>query len=199
MQNYSEQKLQTISSLFQKEKDYYQIWIYFCKYQLYIKNIELKGIESGKLNEFEGPDFQGSEFEFKGKTYRGDVEIHKDCKDWKRHGHHLDQRYDRVVLHLVASQNIFDVYNSKYQKIPSVSFLEFPIISQKKECLNNCGITNKMVNYKLFQDLSFQRMLTKSCLITNLVSGFGIDQSLYMLILKTLGNVTNKNNYERLN
>ena len=183
---------------FDKEKDLYQVWINFCEQHLYLKNVNLKGIEAGQLNELEGPDFQGAEFELGGKIYRGDVEIHKDCNDWSRHGHNLDQRYDRVVMHLVASNNLYPVLNSKNQKIPSVSLLDFPMHTDSFNCKQKCKYINKTIEPAIFQDLAINRMSNKSFDIFEIVSSLGIDQTLYSLILKTLGNVINKNNYERM-
>ena len=116
MQFYLYKTVEANIDIFNKEKDFYQVWNNFCEQKLYLKDSKLKGIEPGILNEIEGPDFQGAEFELYEKIYRGDVEIHKDCTEWKKHGHHLDQRYDRVVLHLVASKDFYPVYNSKNQK-----------------------------------------------------------------------------------
>ena len=184
--------------IYNKEKDYYRVWINFCDQKYTLNNGKLKGIESGQLNEIEGPDFQGSEFELDGKIYRGDVEIHKECAEWIRHGHHLDQRYDRVVLHLVASTKIFPVLNSKNQRIPSISLLEFPVTSDSNKCQKKCDLNNSPIDLSIFKDLALQRMSNKSQDIYNLISTFGIDQTLYLQILKSLGNVKNKNNYERL-
>jgi len=186
------------NEIYKKEKDFYNVWKIFCDQKISLKDGSLKGIESGQLNEFEGPDFQGSEFELDGRIYRGDVEIHKECADWVRHGHHLDQRYDRVVLHLVASTKIFSVLNSKNQNIPSISLLEFPESLDANKCQQSCDFINKPIDISIFQDLALQRMFNKSQDIFNLISTHGIDQTLYIQILKSLGNVKNKNNYERL-
>jgi uncharacterized protein DUF2851 len=183
---------------FDKEKDFYRIWTNFCEQNTLLDSVNLRGIESGELNELEGPDFQGAEFELDGKIYRGDVEIHKECVEWKKHGHHLDQRYDRVVLHLVASQKMYPVLNSKDQKIPSISLLDFPMHNGSLNCSQNCEYLSQTMEPSLFQDLAIKRMSSKSFEIYELVSSLGIDQTLYSLILKTLGNVINKNNYERL-
>jgi len=200
MQFHLNKTVETNIDIFNKEKDFYQVWTNFCQQRIYLKNSKLKGIDPGILNEIEGPDFQGAEFELYEKIYRGDVEIHKDCADWKRHGHHLDQRYDRVVLHLVASNDFYTVYNSKNQKIPSISLLSFPVHHNNKNCLQECKLnsSNQLVFESEFQSLALQRLSIKTYEINKFISSFGIDQSLYMLILRALGNVINKNNYERL-
>ncbi len=55
----------------------------------------------GWWNRNEGPDFKGAEIEISGKLLNGDVEIHLNHAGWSHHGHHLDARYDNVILHVV--------------------------------------------------------------------------------------------------
>ena len=48
----------------------------------------------------EGPDFKNARLIVDGKEVEGDLEIHFKPKDWKRHGHHLDPRYENVILQI---------------------------------------------------------------------------------------------------
>lgn len=58
-------------------------------------------IAPGWWNHGEGPDFRNAQLEFNGKLRTGDVEIHVSHGEWQQHGHHLDPRYDNVLLHVV--------------------------------------------------------------------------------------------------
>ncbi len=50
-----------------------------------------------------GPDFSGAMIQVGHDPVRsGAVEIHRLSSDWTRHGHHLDPRYNEVVLHVVT-------------------------------------------------------------------------------------------------
>ena len=101
-----------------QEKDLYHIWENFCRTQSRTDDQRLCGIFAGQLNRFEGPDYQSAEFEIDGKIYRGDVEIHYNINDWYSHRHHLDPRYDGVLLHLVWDIKTGVVtYTSKRRKI----------------------------------------------------------------------------------
>lgn len=62
------------------------------------KPIEI--ISPGKWNMEAGPDFRDAHLRIGGCDYRGDVEIHLDEQGWYHHGHHCDQRYNRVILHV---------------------------------------------------------------------------------------------------
>lgn len=53
-----------------------------------------------------GPDFRGALLAFNaGTPTRGDVEVHLLASSWSGHGHHLDPRYDGVILHVVLSDD----------------------------------------------------------------------------------------------
>lgn len=56
----------------------------------------------GWRNRSAGPDFRDAVIEAQGETVRGDVEVHRDARDWLRHGHESDPRYANVVLHVVG-------------------------------------------------------------------------------------------------
>ena len=50
-----------------------------------------------------GPDFRDAMVCFDGVHFEtGSIEIHIETRGWRDHGHHLDERYNDVVLHLVA-------------------------------------------------------------------------------------------------
>ena len=55
----------------------------------------------GRWNLQAGPDFHQANIEFVGdERHRGDVEIHCAASGWTAHRHHLDARYNSVILHV---------------------------------------------------------------------------------------------------
>ncbi len=56
----------------------------------------------GWRNRGAGPDFRDAVLDEGNATLRGDVEVHRDARDWERHGHGGDARYANVVLHVVG-------------------------------------------------------------------------------------------------
>jgi hypothetical protein len=62
---------------------------------------ELKIISPGAPNTDGGPDFIDACLRIGGVLYRGDVELHKNYDEWKLHAHHLDPKYNKVILHVV--------------------------------------------------------------------------------------------------
>lgn len=69
-----------------------------------VEGHDLKVYSPGWWNRQEGPDFRGAQIAFNGKLYTGDVEVHLRAPDWRAHGHHLDSRYDEVILHVVLDE-----------------------------------------------------------------------------------------------
>ena len=67
----------------------------------------LKVIDPGTLNTDSGPDFTGAVLRIGGTEWRGAVEIHTASSGWFDHRHHLDVRYDAVVLHVALHADIW--------------------------------------------------------------------------------------------
>jgi hypothetical protein len=58
-------------------------------------------IFEGRRNGGPGPDFRDAALETEdGARLLGDIELHLRARDWLAHGHHIDKRYNRVVLHV---------------------------------------------------------------------------------------------------
>lgn len=60
-------------------------------------------ISPGIWNTAAGPDFLKAHLRIGNREIKGDIEIHLHNEGWYAHGHHLDPRYNEVVLHLVFS------------------------------------------------------------------------------------------------
>jgi hypothetical protein len=62
--------------------------------------VPVQVLSPGIWNVEAGPDFRKAHLRIGEKEYFGDVEIHLNDESWEQHGHHLDSRYDNVVLHV---------------------------------------------------------------------------------------------------
>lgn len=85
-------------------------------------------IDSGMENtELGGPDFKNARIKIGNLTYFGDVEIDSFHSDWKSHGHNINKKYNKVILHAVLDTDTFQpfVFTQEGRKIQSI-------------CLNNC-------------------------------------------------------------
>lgn len=81
----------------------------------------LEIVHRGSWSHGLGPDFQGAVILFNGRELRtGSVEIHLSSRGWTDHGHHLDQRYDSVILHVVGSHDGRETRRSDGALVPIV-------------------------------------------------------------------------------
>lgn len=84
------------------EKHLQVLWLeqkYF-RSLLTLEKENIQVISPGIWNVEAGPDFFKAHLKIGSEEYRGDIEIHLIDEEWYRHQHHLDKRYNSVVLHL---------------------------------------------------------------------------------------------------
>jgi len=68
-----------------------------------------------------GPDFGDAMIDLGTRgIVTGDIEIHLAASDWYRHGHHLDPRYNNVIVHVVARADVPDVRREDGVTVPTV-------------------------------------------------------------------------------
>jgi len=84
-------------------------------------------LEPGVLNRDSGPDFRDGCISLDGKIFRGDIEFHRTVADWKLHSHHLDERYNSVILHVVCRSIPSDAVtvSASGRSIPILSIEQF--------------------------------------------------------------------------
>jgi Protein of unknown function (DUF2851) len=85
-------------------------------------------IDVGENNkDFAGPDFFNSRIKIGNITYQGDVEIDIYHSDWKSHGHYLDKKYNKVILHIILSKERYQpyVFTQEKRKVNSICLTEF--------------------------------------------------------------------------
>jgi len=136
------------------EKFLYEIW----KNQKFEKPITtadgeaIQVIYPGEENiDKSGPDFINGRIKIGNITYVGDIEIDTSHSDWKAHGHNLNKRFNKVILHatLENDSHQFFVYTQNNRKVPTVPislFLEKSLRESLTEVIKekNNKQTNKM-------------------------------------------------------
>jgi hypothetical protein len=146
------------------EKFLCEIW----KRQNFIKEIftsdgqKIIIIDTGQENkELGGPDFKNARIKIGNITFCGDVEIDSTHSDWKNHGHNINKKYNKVILHAVLDKNSHNsfVYTQEGRKVQSVSLEDFlqddikknirkAIQSEKNHRINKmpCFEINSLIN-----------------------------------------------------
>lgn len=90
----------------EKERSWHQRWsggAYTGQIFLAFGGYQVQIVDPGRSNADAGPDFVDALIRLDGELIRGDVEIHRHAADWYAHKHHLDPRYNHVIMHAVAA------------------------------------------------------------------------------------------------
>jgi hypothetical protein len=81
---------------------------YIWKYQLYntsglrtTSGEELRILKAGEHNTNAGPDFFNARIKCNDLVLAGNIEVHLNSSDWKKHEHQRDKAYQNVILHIV--------------------------------------------------------------------------------------------------
>ena len=59
-------------------------------------------IDPGSAGPEDGIDAVNARIALEGTEISGPVAIHERASDWRKHLHHIDSKYDRCILHVVA-------------------------------------------------------------------------------------------------
>ena len=98
---------------------------YIWQYRLYSHDLvlqtgeKLEVLHPGVHNTDSGPDFFNGKIRIGETLWAGNIEIHIQSSDWKRHNHQSDKSYDNVVLHVVFRDDM-PVFRSDGSAIPTL-------------------------------------------------------------------------------
>lgn len=69
------------------------------------RGLPLEILHPGTANRDAGPDFSNARIKIGTTLWAGNIEIHTHPGEWKKHGHHQDDAYKSVILHVVYDLN----------------------------------------------------------------------------------------------
>ena len=161
----------------------------------------IRVLKPGIWNHNEGPDFMHAEIEIDGKLHVGDVEIHVRSSEWYAHKHHLNSRYNRVIVHAVLFNDDFNLRTrlQNGKRIPTVELLKWVAVDtgdlydDTKDTTTEglCRITGKPLNIEalkgVFESLGRERFLEKTESMRLLRTRLDFEQLLYEGIMEALG------------
>jgi hypothetical protein len=75
-------------------------------------------VSSGVLNYDSGPDFTDALIRIGTILFRGDVEVHVHANEWVAHRHHLDARYNAVILHVALRAGALPTLTASGRELP---------------------------------------------------------------------------------
>ena len=162
-----------------------------------------------------GPDFRDALIFREGTgLVRGDVELHLHPKDWDRHGHASDHRYNSVVLHGVLAPPESSQPLPNGGSAPAVglqSLLEFSSDVEAPRNRNERGVlwallgsrgypkpATRTVALRLLERAGRARFLGKSAGFPSLIEEIGPHESLYRSLMESLGYSENRTGFLEL-
>ena len=162
----------------------------------------IRVLKPGIWNHNEGPDFMHAEIEIDGKLHVGDVEIHVRSSEWYAHKHHLNSRYNRVILHAVFFDDDFNLRTrlQNNKRVPTLELLKWIAVdtgdlhsdTQGETAADGlCRVTGKQLNIEVlkgvFESLGRERFLEKTESMRLLRTRLDFEQLLYEGIMEALG------------
>ena len=76
-------------------------------------------LDVGLHNTNAGPDFFNAKVKIDGTLWVGNIEIHSCSSEWYKHGHHRDEAYNSVILHIAETIDT-PVIRSDGESIPQM-------------------------------------------------------------------------------
>ncbi len=171
----------------------------------------------GRWNLEGGPDFINAVLEVRSTQRRicGDVEIHIDPDDWNRHGHGKDLNYSGVCAHVCYLDKSLPVselpantlqINLKrpLQANPFFAFEDIDLsaypynIKRTAPCTKIFSSWSREMKQALLEAAGQERLLRKSERMHALIEEFGLEQAVYMEVMRALGFKHNKPQFTRL-
>jgi hypothetical protein len=143
-----------------------------------------------------GPDFRGAILDAGGDLLRGDVEIHLLASGWRAHGHHADDAYAGVVLHVVALNDGGGV-STAHASGRAIPLLVVRAAGQARfppPFTPPCALLSAQGRdpAAALERLGLRRLRIKAARVAPLVACAGAGQALYQILLETLAGPANR-------
>ena len=69
------------------------------------KGEQIEILKQGIYNRNESADFLEAQIKINGIVFVGNIEIHVNSSDWKKHKHHQNKKYNNIILHIVYNDD----------------------------------------------------------------------------------------------
>lgn len=174
-------------------------------------NEEVEIIKAGEHNFNAGPDFFNAKIKVGTTLWAGNVEVHINASDWKRHNHQRDKAYDNIILHVVnnADEKLF---RSSGEEIPTIeikhridrklyhNYLNFKTAPDWIPCAKQISTVPSLIINNTMDKLLLERLERKSISIINSLdlNNNNWEETFYQHIARNFGFKTNAEPFELL-
>lgn len=167
-------------------------------------NVLSFGIRNDQLA---GPDFFYGKIEYDGMIHHGMIEIHVKSSDWYLHKHHLDEKYNNVILHVVHEydrevvQNGFSIPTLELKNLLDVEhynkYREGKLKTMKILCRKELPQLPSIYLESMKSKALIQKLDDKIRVVSDLVAD-DEQEMLYGLLTVAFGTGVNRMGFQRL-
>ena len=196
------------------EEFLHHIWKFRLFDQLDLKTTSGEQVEIEKVgthNLDSGPDFFNGKIKIGNTLWAGNIEVHINASDWKKHFHQHDKAYDNIILHVVHKADV-PLFRASGELIPTVeigsriekklhqNYLNFKTSKDWISCEKQIGDVPPLIINSTIDKLVLERLERKSksisdCLALNFNNW---EETFYQLLARNFGFKTNSDPFELL-
>lgn len=187
----------------------WQHQLFDTKKLLTTENEKVEIISAGTLNTNAGPDFENARIRIDNTIWAGNIEIHTNSVNWKKHNHQNDQAYNNVILHVVSDYSA-QAISADGRNIPTLiieadknlvsNYSELKSSTHKISCANSIELVDSFTWSNWLDRLATERLEEKTEDIKQVLSttNNNWEESFYVLLAKSFGFKTNQLPFEML-
>ncbi len=196
------------------EEFLHHIWKFRLFNQLNLESTAGETIEIVKVGNHNfdaGPDFFNAQLKIGNTLWAGNVEIHVNASDWKKHLHQQDKAYDNIILHIVHNADEL-IYRASGKLMPTIelkdkfdkkiyqNYLNFKSNSDWIPCEKLIHTVPQLLINSTLDRLLLERLERKSIFITDSlkINNNNWEETFYQLLARNFGFKTNSEPFELL-
>lgn len=171
--------------------------------------IEIKVLSPGILNFEDGPDFRNARLQLGNDVVEGDIEFHLLSSDWSNHAHHLDPKYNNVLLHIVWHHDSCNAVTKEMKSLLTLELSRYVTKLPVKQ-VHYKSVLKAMREYRchyaknfnivtdILESEGINRFNDRKQKFSDLITLYGVEQSVYLGVMESLGYVKNEAPFIRL-
>lgn len=196
------------------EEFLHHIWKFRLFDQLELKTTNGENVEiqkPGDHNFDAGPDFFNGKIKVGETLWAGNIEVHINSSDWKKHFHQNDKAYNNIILHVVNNADTV-LFRTSGEEIPTIeikdrihkklfqNYLDFKSSSDWIPCEKQIKAVPSLILNSTLDKLLLERLERKSQSIINslALNNNNWEETFYQHLARNFGFKTNAEPFELL-
>ncbi len=167
---------------------------------LSLEALDCSVVFRGMPSDAGGPDYQDAILAIGGRAVvGGDIEFHVRSSDWYRHGHHLNPAYNRVILHVVWTDDGTSTLRTDGSVVPVLAVgdqqrLGLPTSRHllPHPCIQSFAAFDTEPLLLAIHEFGLERFRARADTFAADVSALGCDEVAYRALLEALGYSANR-------